>query len=157
MSIRSTTILLFLAIVPVLVFGQGENASRRRNFNTENLIALRQFDAVSYFKGKPVKGNEKLEYDYNGITYYFSSEQNLEEFKKTPSKYEPMYGGWCAYTVATTGERVKIDPTCYKIQDGKLFVFYNFSNDNRLTKWNSHKNKAQLKLTADKNWAKKMH
>lgn len=138
-------------------FGQQENAIRRRNFNNENFIALRNFDPVSYFKGKPAKGTEKIKADYKGIVYYFSSEANRDEFKKNPAKYEPVYGGWCAYTVATTGERVRIDPTAYKIIEGKLYLFHNFSGDNRLRKWDEHKNQKQLIATADKNWIKRMH
>jgi YHS domain-containing protein len=147
----------------ILVFGvstgfaQQENATRIRNLNTENHIALRHFDPVSYFQKKPQKGTEKIQADYKGITYYFVSDANREEFKKNSAKYEPMYGGWCAYTLATKGERVRIDPTAYKIIDGKLYLFYNFSGDNRLRKWDDHNDQKALKLNANKNWAKTMH
>jgi len=148
--------LLFCTICLVAV-GQQENATRKRNFNNENFIALREFDPVSYFKGKPAKGSEKIEWDYKGITYYFSSEANREEFKKSPAKYEPMYGGWCAFTLATKGERVRVDPTAFKITDGKLYLFYNFSGDNRLRKWNENSDPKKLKVQADKNWIRTMH
>jgi YHS domain-containing protein len=149
-----TFLLTFLCLG---VMAQQENGERRRNFNTEHFIGLREFDPVSYFQNKPVKGNSKIEYEYKGITYYFSSEANREEFKKAPGKYEPAYGGWCAYTVALNGERVKVDPTTYKIINGKLFLFYNFNGDNRLRKWNANKDEKSLKASADKNWVKKMH
>lgn len=148
------TLLLLLCFVTG--FGQSENASRRRNYNQENFIALKEFDPVSYFKGKPARGTEKIQFDYVGITYYFSSEANRDQFKKNPAQYEPAFGGWCAYTVATTGERVRVDPTAYKIVDGKLFLFYNFSGDNRLRKWNDSKNQKNLIVAGDKNWARKM-
>jgi YHS domain-containing protein len=138
-----------------MVNAQAENADRKRNFNTENDVALREFDAVSYFKGKPAKGNSKFSDQYKGITYYFVNEQNLEEFKKSPGKYEPAYGGWCAYTIAQSGDRVKVMPTTYKIVDDRLYLFYNFSGDNRLVKWSKDENK--LKAAADKNWIRGMH
>lgn len=135
---------------------QADEASRRRNFNTNNGIALREFDAVSYFTGsRPLKGNSKFYHHYKGITYYFASAGNLEEFKKSPAKYEPAYGGWCAYTVALNGERVKVNPVTYKIVDGKLHLFYNYNSDNRLTKWNKEEKK--LRAAADKNWVARMH
>jgi YHS domain-containing protein len=141
--------LLFFTIV---ASAQPEHGARRRNFNNENYIALRQFDPVSFFKKKPLKGTEKIQYDYKGITYYFATLENLEAFKAAPAKYEPAYGGWCAYTMATTGERARIDPTTYRIMNGKLYLFYNFNGDNRLTKWSNAPNRNSLIAMADKKW-----
>ena len=138
------------------VFAQPEHAHRRRNFNTENYVALREFDPVSYFQNRPAKGNSKFEYAYKGISYYFVSEENREEFIKAPGKYEPAYGGWCAYTIAQTGERVKIQPASYKIIDDRLYLFYNFNGDNRLRRWMEGDAK-KLKAAADKKWIEKMH
>jgi YHS domain-containing protein len=137
-------------------FGQAESAKRKRNFNTVNAVALKEFDPVSYFQGKPLKGTSQFEYNHEGIYYYFANETNREEFKKNPSKYEPMYGGWCAYTLATTGERVKIQPTSYKISGNRLYLFYNFSNDNRMVKWTPAQEQ-KLKAAADKAWERTMH
>ena len=153
---KTLIVLIFCAcVIPALA--QPDVASRKRNLNNENFIALRHFDPVSYFQSKPQKGTEKIQADYKGITYYFASEANRETFKKDPAKYEPMYGGWCAYTLATKGERARIDPTAYKIIDGKLFLFYNFSGDNRLKKWTDTKDQKALKINAAKNWVKTMH
>jgi len=134
---------------------QSDDAARKRNFNLDMGVALKEFDPVSYFHGKPAKGSSKFEYDYKGIIYYFANEANREEFKASPAKYEPAYGGWCAYTVGITGERVKVDPTSYKISDGKLYLFYNFKSDNQKLKW--EKNEKKLKASADKHWIEKMH
>ena len=54
--------------------------------------------------------------------------------------------------MATTGQRAKIDPTSYRIIDGKLYMFYNFSGDNRLTKWTTSPNRKNLPAMADKKW-----
>jgi YHS domain-containing protein len=157
---KSLKIRLFITMMAMSLslvgLAQPEEASRRRNFNVENGIALREFDAVSYFKGsRPLKGISKFYHTYKGITYYFASQENLEEFKKSPAKYEPAYGGWCAYTVAQSGERVKVNPVTYKIIDGKLHLFYNYNSDNRLTKWNQSEKK--FRASADKNWVARMH
>jgi YHS domain-containing protein len=69
----------FLCLVSM---AQPENAARRRNFNNDNFVAMREFDPVSYFQGKPTKGTSKFSHDYKGIIYYFASEANLEEFKR---------------------------------------------------------------------------
>lgn len=131
------------------------NASRLRNFNTDNGYAMKEFDPVSYFSGKPVKGTAKFSYEYRSITYYFSSAENMEKFKKAPTKYEPAYGGWDAYSMAIDGKRVKVDPTTYKIIEGKLYLFHNFSGKNHLKLWNL--NEKKYKPAADKLWVAKMH
>lgn len=151
-----TVITLIALCISVCCYGQGEKAIRIRNFNTENGIALRDFDPVSYFKGpKPVKGTQKIKYDYEGITYYFASNENLEEFKKSPAKYEPAYGGWCAYHIGVDGKRERVDPTTFKIIEGKVYLFHNFNGKNYLLAWN--KNEKKLKDAAEKNWMRKMH
>lgn len=147
--------LIFLAVC-ISSFAQSGDAARRRNFNLVNDVALREFDAVSYFQNKPLKGTSQFEYNYKGIYYYFANAENREEFKKNPDKYEPAYGGWCAYSLAKNSERTKIIPTSYKIISGKLYLFYNFSGDNRLAKWLEGDEK-KLKAAADANWKKTMH
>jgi YHS domain-containing protein len=147
---------ILATLLCLIAAAQPEDAERRRNFNTNNDIALREFDAVSYFKeARPLKGNSKFYHHYKGITYYFANAENVEEFKKSPDKYEPAYGGWCAYTVASSGERVKVNPVTYKIVDGKLYLFYNYNSDNRLLKWN--REEKRLKASAEKNWKARMH
>lgn len=68
----------------------------------------------------------------------------------SPEKYEPEYGGWCAYAMGESGEKVKIDPETFKIVNGKLYLFYNFFFNNTLKDWNI--DEKHLKLKADKNW-----
>ena len=148
-------LMILATFLSVVALAQPDVASRRRNYNTENGVALREFDPVSYFQERPLKGISKFHHTHKGITYYFANQENVEEFKKSPEKYEPAYGGWCAYTVALNGDRVKVNPATYKIVDGQLHVFYNFNGDNRLTKWN--KNEKKLATAAKKNWVAKMH
>ncbi|HEY9006042.1 MAG TPA: YHS domain-containing (seleno)protein [Ohtaekwangia sp.] len=147
--------IIFLLCLTWTAHAQAENATRLRNYNNDNGIAIKDFDPVSYFKGKAAKGSEKFAYTYKGLTYYFVNNENMEEFKKSPSKYEPAYGGWCAYSMAINGERVKVDPSTYKIINGKVYLFSNFNGKNNLRAWNT--NQAKYKASADKLWVKKMH
>jgi YHS domain-containing protein len=142
--------LLFL-VVCSLVRAQGDDL-RIRNFNLKKQVALDGYDPVSYFDNKPAEGKEDLKLTYKGVTYLFVTQQNLIKFKSSPEKYEPAYGGWCAYAMGETGEKVKIDPETFKIVDGKLYLFYNFWGNNTLTEWN--KNEKPLKTKADQNWKK---
>jgi hypothetical protein len=87
---------------------------------------------------------------HDGITYHFSTAQNKETFKANPARYEPQYGGWCAYAMGATGEKVAIDPETFKIINGKLFLFYNRYLTNTLKLWN--KDEQNLHAKAEANW-----
>lgn len=104
-------------------YGQGD--LRKKHFNIKKGIAIEGYDPVRYFKGKPEEGDEELTSSYKGITYCFVSPSNLAKFNAAPDRYEPAYGGWCAYAMGEKGEKVKIDPETFKILDGRLYPFYN--------------------------------
>jgi YHS domain-containing protein len=133
--------------------GWGQTSEVRiAQFNLKKSIAIEGYDPVSYFDNKPLEGKNELKITNKGVTYLFANAANLAKFKVNPDKYEPAYGGWCAYAMGETGEKVKVDPETFKIVDGKLNLFYNFWGNNTLTDWN--KNEAILKAKADQNWKK---
>ena len=135
-------------------YGQSDE-SRKKEFNVKRGVGLEGYDPVSYFDNRPEEGKESLRYAYRGITYQFISQANLDRFKSQPDKFEPAYGGWCAYAMGKTGEKVKVDPETYKILNGKLFLFYNFWGNNTLSDWN--KDEQRLKTMGDANWQKIVH
>ena len=143
--------LIFLLSGTSILFAQGEEI-RKKNYNIRKDVALEGYDPVSYFNHQPLEGKEDIHFAYQGITYRFSDPANLLKFRANPEKYGPAYGGWCAYAMGETGEKVKIDPETYKIIDGKLYLFYNFWSNNTLTDWN--KNEKQLKTKGHQNWKK---
>jgi hypothetical protein len=87
--------------------------------------------------------------------YHFGSQANLDAFKAPPERYEPSYGGWCAYAMGATGEKVSINPETFKIIDDKLYLFYNQFFTNTLTSWN--KDEASLHKKADAQWNRTIH
>jgi YHS domain-containing protein len=125
---------------------------RQKSFNVKKNLALQGYDPVSYFDGKAQEGNSKFAVEYKGILYNFSSGNNAAKFRLNPDKYEPAYGGWCAYAMGEKGEKVKVDPETFKVINGKLYLFYNFWGNNTLEDWN--KNEKPLKEKADANWKK---
>ena len=143
--------LFFLLLIMGHGFGQSHD-NRKKNFNIKKDIILEGYDAVSYFEGEPLEGKPEFKFAYGGIVYQFASQSNLNKFKANPLKYEPAYGGWCAFAMGETGEKVKIDPETFKILEGKLYVFYNFWGNNTLEDWN--KNEKKLKEAGDRNWKK---
>ena len=142
---------LLIFALPALAFAQSDDA-RKKNYNVDNSLAIEGYDPVSYFDSRPEEGRKEFTYSYKGVTYLFASQANQNKFKAAPANYEPAYGGWCAYAMGQTGEKVKIDPETYKIHDGKLYLFYNFWGNNTLKDWN--KNEKDLKSKGDRNWEK---
>lgn len=149
---------LLLLLLPIFAFSithsvaQNTDALRKKHFNTKNSLALAGYDVISYFSGKPVKGSADHQFTYNGIIYHFSSPAHFETFKANPAIYEPQFGGWCAYAMGNTGEKVEVDPRTYKIIQGKLYLFYNRYFTNTLKSWNE--NESNLLPQANKNWNK---
>ncbi|HRJ30788.1 MAG TPA: YHS domain-containing (seleno)protein [Cyclobacteriaceae bacterium] len=144
-----------LSVILIFLIHQGvaqTNEVRKANFNISKGIAINGYDPVSYFDGKPVMGKSEFQWEFNGVVYQFASAANLARFRSSPDKFEPAYGGWCAFAMGDYGEKVKIDPLTYKITSGKLYLFYNFWGNNTLQEWN--KNEEQLQRAGDKNWAK---
>jgi YHS domain-containing protein len=130
-----------------------QQAIRVAQFNIEKKIAIQGYDPVAYFTlNKAVKGKKELAISAEGVTYYFSTEENKDLFKKDYKKYEPQYGGWCAYAMGAMGEKVEVDPETFKIVSGKLYLFYHSWTNNTLNKWN--KDEANLKSKADASWIK---
>jgi len=142
-----------IIIVSLILFLQ-DASLRKKEFNLdEKGVAIQGYDPVSYFTvDKAQEGKKNYSYVHQGVTYYFYSEANLNKFKMTPEKYEPEYGGWCAYAMGKSGEKVKIDPETFKIIGGKLYLFYNFFFNNTLKDWNA--DEKNLKARADENWTK---
>lgn len=130
-----------------------QNAAERENhFNLEKGIAIQGYDPVAYFSNRAIKGDKKISTNYQGVVYYFSSEVNKNTFLQNPLKYEPQYGGWCAFAMGDYGKKVEINPETYKIVNGKLYLFYNSYLNNTLKSWN--KDEINLKKKADNNWSK---
>lgn len=126
---------------------------KKKYSNVEEGLAIQGYDAVAYFKqNKAMKGKKEFSASNAGITYYFSSNENKEAFKKSPDQYEPQYGGWCAYAMGAKGEKVEIDPGTFKITNNRLYLFYNKFFNNTLKDWN--KDEMNLTNKANLNWKK---
>lgn len=150
---RRILLLLVMGIIFNPASSQEMQALRKKHFNLEKGVALSGYDAVAYLKNhKAIKGKKEFAVSNDGIIYYFSGEENKEEFKKDPSKYEPQYGGWCAYAMGKDGDKVDVDPETFKIINGKLYLFYNRFFNNTLDDWN--KDESRLHNQADVNWKK---
>ena len=118
MKILTTT---FLILLSAITFAQKDPI-----FST-NDGAIKGYDPVAYFnQSEAVKGKSEYTTIWKEADWYFSSKENLEAFKADPEKYGPQFGGYCAFGVSK-GALYKIEPDAWKIVDGKLYLNYNKS------------------------------
>ena len=112
-----------------------------------NGLAIQGYDPVAFFTdGKPVKGRPGFAIQHNGALYYFASKEHRDLFRADPAKYEPSFGGFCAYGVSRN-KLVPIDVDAFQIVNGRLLLQYSKGvrdDFNKDTKTNLAK--------ADNNW-----
>jgi YHS domain-containing protein len=150
--IRSSIVAAFVLFIAAAVSARAGDANKQLNVGKDRL-AIRGYDPVSYFESdKPAPGDEKITAEHDGAMYRFTSEDHRTKFLASPEKYLPQYGGWCATAMGENGSKVDVDPTSYKITDGRLFLFYHKLFTNARDLW--VKDEAKLKSKADENWKK---
>jgi len=111
---------LIVATLALPVFAQTKNLL---NLDSSG-IAIQGYDPVAFFSdNKPVKGNAAFVAKRDGAVYLFASKEHREMFVKEPMKYEPCFGGYCAYGVSRN-KLVEIDVDAFQIVDGKLLLQY---------------------------------
>lgn len=114
-------------------------------------VALEGYCPVAYFAAdKAVRGKKEFAATHNDVTYYFVNADARKMFQADPEKYLPAYGGWCATGMALK-DKFPVDPTNFKIVDGRLLLFLTNKNVDAKTLWNQGSEKEQL-AKADAHW-----
>jgi len=94
----------------------------------ENGVAIGGADPVAYFsaaeEGDFVAGSAEYVYEWQGATWQFASAENRDAFAANPEEYAPQYGGHCAWAAAQDAIAA-IDPSAWKVVDGKLYLNLN--------------------------------
>ncbi|HTL55426.1 MAG TPA: YHS domain-containing (seleno)protein [Candidatus Limnocylindrales bacterium] len=127
---RKFVLLMLLLSSTASLFAQTKNLLNL----DKNGLAVQGYDPVAFFtENKPVKGRMEFKSVHNGATYFFASGQDKARFDKEPSKYEPAYGGFCAFGVSKN-KLVEIDPEAFQVVDGHLLLQYSKSVRNDFNK-----------------------
>jgi YHS domain-containing protein len=153
-----------LAAVVVLIqivqpaFAQADAKSKRniKEWSLNKGLAIQGYDPVAYFPeggGKPMKGQNSIKLTRDGVTYHFANEQHRALFKNNPDRYEPAYGGWCAWAMRE-GTKTEIDPQTFIVKDDRLLLFYNGFWGNTKKSWEKEGTHAGNIKLADTNWKK---
>ena len=164
-----TTLLAVLSLSSIGCFSEAQSAGQasqsvlqstqasRAYLHSYNLpshgIAIEGYCPVAYFAvNKPVRGKPEHPSTYNGVTYHFVSADAKKAFDAEPEKYIPAYGGWCAFGMSVE-DKFPIDPTKFKIVDGKLLLFLKNKNVDARELWNDG-NESALLGKAAAHWKK---
>ncbi|MEM9373232.1 MAG: YHS domain-containing (seleno)protein [Planctomycetota bacterium] len=116
-------------------------------------LAIKGYDPVAYFPefgGKATKGKSSIEATHRGVRYRFANTKNRDAFLANPVRYEPAYGGWCAWAMKD-GDKTKIDPKTFIVRDNRLFLFYNGFLGNTRSSWVKEDHAAQARQS-DASW-----
>jgi YHS domain-containing protein len=134
----------------------GMNIANAQSVNAdENKVANDGYDVVNYFTTNTAeRGSAKFSTTNEGATYYFINEENRDAFVENPSKYLPQFDGYCSFAVAKLNKKVPVNPETFRIDDGKLYLFYNDFWDgnpfNTIVPWLN--NEAEMEKMAAANW-----
>ncbi len=114
-------------------------------------VALGGYCPVAYFAAnKPVRGRPEYASTYNGVTYHLVSADAKEAFDRNPEKYIPAFGGWCAFGMSIQ-DKFPVDPTNFKIVNGRLMVFLRNSSIDARELWTKG-DESQLIAKAEAHW-----
>ena len=104
------------------------------NCTTTKVPVLNGLDVVSPFHGNLLQGSKDHSYSYKGFSWYFHNDINRNAFIDDPGRYEPRYGAFCAYGLATEFEAndfywsasnlgPPVDTRAYRIYHDYLYFF----------------------------------
>ena len=87
--------------------------------------------------------------DYNGSTYLFANQSNLDTFRADPDRFLPSYAGFCAITLAL-GRITCPEFSNFKVEDDRLLLFEVTGFTNGRTLWDT--NPEEFRSKADTNF-----
>ena len=116
---------LALMTVAVLVAATFAFARQTPAWNGDRTrLAVHGYDVVAYVTdGAAVRGRAEFEYQWQNLVWRFATAAHRDEFSRTPDRFAPQFGGYCAWAVSR-GYTADVDPHAWRIVDGKLYLNY---------------------------------
>ena len=153
---------VFLALSLVACTGEAAPPAEPVRENS-NGIGIDGYSPVSYFtEGEPQLGQSEFSSEYEGVTYYFTSQSQVDLFEQEPTRYLPAHGGWCTLMMGGSGRRTPGHPESFVIIDDRLMLFWSGDTEETkgmgLTNWGSktkgnEKRERKYIAKADRQWA----
>jgi YHS domain-containing protein len=146
--IRLPLLALLMGIISHGAMAQVPTKSTDGQFNNNldaNGCMLQGFDVVAMLNqpDQTLKGTKDYESQFQGGKYWFISAANKAAFDANPSKYAPLFGGYCALAVSE-GNLRPVQVWTHEIVDGHLVVNHNAKAKKLWDHRSSHKLKKAL-------------
>ena len=93
-----------------------------------NDVAVQGWDVVSFFQGKPLRGDRDYTVEHMGAEWRFSTRANRDLFEINPGAFLPEYGGYCAWALGHN-KLARGNPEHWTMVDGKLYFNFNDRTD----------------------------
>lgn len=137
---------LFFILLLLTAMSTVVSAKELQNLD-RNGVAIQGYDPVAFFTdNRPVEGNARFQSEYRGAKYYFASSEHKAAFDREPAKYEPQFGGYCAYG-ASQGHKAAVKIEAWQIVNGRLLMQYDLG-----VKDDFNKDQQNNLSKADRNW-----
>lgn len=113
-------------LILIIVLAGMENLTAQGVFINNDNVANNGYDVVNYFTTHTAeRGSIDFMIKHKSAIYYFVNREHLEMFNNAPERYLPQFDGYCSFAVAKMNMKVPVDPKTFRIDDGKLYLFYN--------------------------------
>ncbi|HSL23868.1 MAG TPA: YHS domain-containing (seleno)protein [Vicinamibacterales bacterium] len=124
-SPRTFVLPVFVVLLSIVAAATAVLAGKDRPVNTgRDGLAVKGYDVVAYMtEGKPVEGNPAFEIEWNGARWQFANAAHRDLFVRSPEKYAPQFGGYCAWAVSRN-YTADADPQAWSVVDGRLYLNY---------------------------------
>lgn len=117
-------ITIFIALPTLIMAAPTAQAADPIYTAWRNNDAVAGYDVVSFYSGKPLKGQDRYKTEFEGALWRFSSQANLDLFNTNPEAFIPQFGGYCAWAAAK-GKLAKGSPKYWHVRDGRLYLKFN--------------------------------
>lgn len=119
---RAAFALIIGALLPTLLAAQTPMSDKRLVNTDRSGLGLQGYDPVGFFTmQQAVPGKPEYSVTFRGATYRFASAEHKAMFEAGPARYEPAFGGYCAYGVSQGG-LFEVDIRTAQILDGRLVL-----------------------------------
>ncbi|NNC99337.1 MAG: YHS domain-containing protein [Gammaproteobacteria bacterium] len=136
----------FLSVVVLVAPAEAWHSSQVKNTWGGDGPAIHGYDPVAYFTlGEAMKGSDVFTHDWLGAEWHFVTAEHRDLFAQDPTKYAPQHGGYCAVGASGGGTFIA-EPESWRIEDGKLYLFYSEETASRF-----NPGSAEV-VEADANW-----
>lgn len=115
-------------------------------------LGMSGYSPVSYIEhNRAEPGSPRYSAEHDGVTYFFTSDAQRRTFERSPSRFLPAYGGYCAFGCSVDSKFVP-DPTSFEVINGRTHLFLKNAEVDAKKLWDDA-DPAKVRAEADEFWA----